>query len=81
MYKDIPVNDLSKGMTIEETQDVVKKKMVLVSSSEDDEGVKQVYQVQKRIVRGGIARQQRYNLFFIDGMLLKFEKESEQFSF
>lgn len=81
MYKDIPVNDLSKGMTIEETQDVVKKKMVLVSSSEDEAGVKQVYQVQKRIVRGGIARQQRYNLFFIDGMLLKFEKESEQFSF
>ncbi len=48
--------------------------MVKVAMSSDLEGDKQVYQVQKRIVRGGIARQQRFNLFFVNGKLVKYEK-------
>ena len=62
-------------------QRIVKKQLVQVSMSSDEDGVKQVFQVQKRIVRGGIARQQRYNLYFIDSKLIKYEKESETFSF
>ncbi len=68
-------------MTVEQVQVVVKKPLVQVSMSSDSEGEKRVFQVQKRIVRGGIARQQRYNLYFINGRLLKFEKDSESFSF
>tara|TARA_B100000795_G_C22752722_1_gene420129 strand:- start:1085 stop:1381 length:297 start_codon:yes stop_codon:yes gene_type:complete len=80
-YKDIPVDTLTMGMTIEQVQSVVKKTMVQVSMSTDKNIEKQVFQVQKRIVRGGIARQQRYNLYFIDKLLVKYEKDSEKFSF
>ena len=80
-YKDIPVEELSIGMSTEQVQRIVKKQLVQVSMSSDEDGVKQVFQVQKRIVRGGIARQQRYNLYFIDSELIKYEKESEKFSF
>ena len=80
-YKDIPVEELSIGMSTEQVQRIVKKQLVQVSMSSDEDGVKQVFQVQKRIVRGGIARQQRYNLYFIDSKLIKYEKESEKFSF
>ena len=80
-YRDIPVNSLSVGMTIEQVQQIVQKSLVQVSMSSDEGVEKQVFQVQKRIVRGGIARQQRYNLFFIDKKLVKYEKESEKFSF
>jgi len=80
-YKDIPVHELKIDMTVEQVQVVVKKPLVQVSMSSDSEGEKRVFQVQKRIVRGGIARQQRYNLYFINGRLLKFEKDSESFSF
>src|SRR5690606_24734232 len=80
-YKDIPVENLSLGMTIEQVQNVVKKQLVQVSINSDSEGEKRVFQVQKRIVRGGIARQQRYNLYFIDRKLVKYEKDSEKFSF
>lgn len=79
-YKDIPVQNLSIGMSVSEVQAIVEKKMGQVSMSSDTEGEKQVYQVQKRIVRGGIARQQRYNLYFLNGRLVKYEKESENFS-
>ncbi|CAI8283851.1 MAG: Uncharacterised protein [Flavobacteriaceae bacterium] len=80
-YKDIPVGSLSLGMTIEQVQKIVKKRLVQVSISSDKDIEKQVFQVQKRIVRGGIARQQRYNLYFIDEKLVKYEKDSEKFSF
>jgi hypothetical protein len=79
-YKDIPVQNLTIGMSVSEVQAIVQKQMVQVSMSSDKEGEKQVYQVQKRIVRGGIARQQRYNLFFLNGKLVKYEKDSENFS-
>ena len=78
-YKDIPVTSLSVGMMIEQVQEIVIKPLVQVSMSSDE--VKQVFQVQKRIVRGGIARQQRYNPYFIDKKLVKYEKDSEKFSF
>lgn len=80
-YKDIPVHNLAVGMSVSEVQSIVKKPLVQVSMSSDSEGNKKVYQVQKRIVRGGIARQQRYNLYFINEKLVKYEKDSEKFSF
>jgi DNA-dependent RNA polymerase auxiliary subunit epsilon len=80
-YKDLPVNNLTIGMSIEQVKSVVKRKLVQVSSSIENNTTKQVFQVQKRIVRGGIARQQRYNIFFIDNKLVKYEKDSEKFSF
>ncbi|MEB8328632.1 hypothetical protein OO009_04630 [Flavobacteriaceae bacterium KMM 6897] len=80
-YKDIPVNNLSVGMSIMQVQEIVKKPMVQVSMSSDADTEKQIFQVQKRIVRGGIARQQRFNLYFIDRKLIKYEKDSENFSF
>tara|TARA_B100000768_G_C10880825_1_gene209541 strand:+ start:35 stop:331 length:297 start_codon:yes stop_codon:yes gene_type:complete len=80
-YKDLPVNDLTIGMSVEQVKSIVKRKLVQVSSSLEDNSSKQVFQVQKRIVRGGIARQQRYNIFFIDNKLIKYEKDSEKFSF
>tara|TARA_B110000977_G_C10681373_1_gene339692 strand:+ start:93 stop:404 length:312 start_codon:yes stop_codon:yes gene_type:complete len=80
-YKDLPVNALTIGMSIEQVKSIVKRKLVQVSSSVENNTTKQVYQVQKRIVRGGIARQQRYNIFFVDNKLVKYEKDSEKFSF
>jgi|TARA_B110000259_G_scaffold173181_1_gene206238 hypothetical protein len=80
-YKDLPVNALTLGMSIEQVKSIVKRKLVQVSSSVENNTTKQVYQVQKRIVRGGIARQQRYNIFFVDNKLVKYEKDSEKFSF
>jgi DNA-dependent RNA polymerase auxiliary subunit epsilon len=80
-YKDLPVSDLTIGMTIEQVESIVKRKLVQVSSSKVNNTSKQVFQVQKRIVRGGIARQQRYNIYFIDNKLVKYEKDSEKFSF
>lgn len=80
-YKDIPMQNIAVGMSVSEVQEVVKKQMVKVAMSSDLEGDKEVYQVQKRIVRGGIARQQRFNIFFLNGKLVKYEKDSEQFSF
>lgn len=80
-YKDIPVKNLAVGMSVSDVQSIVKKPLVQVSMSSDSEGTKKVYQVQKRIVRGGIARQQRFNLYFINDKLVKYEKDSEKFSF
>ncbi|MCU4174829.1 outer membrane protein assembly factor BamE domain-containing protein [Carboxylicivirga sp. N1Y90] len=80
-YKDIPVTNLDVGMTIEQVQAIVKKPLVQVSMSQDEKGEKKIFQVQKRIVRGGIARQQRYNLYFLNNKLVKYEKDSERFSF
>jgi len=80
-YKDIPVHNLTVGMPVSEVQSIVKKPLVQVSMASDSEGNKKVYQVQKRIVRGGIARQQRFNLYFINDKLVKYEKDSEKFSF
>jgi len=75
-YKDIAVSSLKSGMTLEECQQIVKKPLIQTSMDKN----KTSYSVQKRIVRGGIARQQRYSLFFEDGKLVKYEKESEKFS-
>ncbi len=80
-YKDIPVHKLELGMTIPQVQTIVKKKMIRVSMSENNGITTQTFQVQKRIVRGGIARQQRYNLFFKNGQLTRYDKDSEKFSF
>ena len=80
-YKNIPVENLAIGMSVSEVKAIVKKPLIQVSMSSDSEGNKQVYQVQKRIVRGGIARQQRFDSFFINGKLVKYEKDSEKFSF
>ena len=80
-YKNIPVQTLTVGMSTETVQAIVKKPMVKVSFEEKDGEMLEVYQVQKRIVRGGIARQERYTLFFRDGKLVKYEKDSEKFSF
>lgn len=80
-YKDIPVQELSVGMTVQQVQTIVKKELVQASLSSESGVEKKVYQVQKRIVRGGVARQQRYNIYFIDGKMVKYEKESEKFSF
>jgi len=80
-YNDIPVYQLTTGMSVSKVQSIVRQSMVKVSMSKENGIEKTVYQVQKRIVRGGIARQERYNLYFIDGELLKYEKESENFSF
>ena len=80
-YKDIPVQELSVGMTVQQVQTIVKKELVQASLSTENGVEKKVYQVQKRIVRGGVARQQRYNIYFIDGKMVKYEKESEKFSF
>ena len=75
-YKDIPVSSLRSGMNLEECQQIVKKPLIQTSMDKN----KTSYSVQKRIVRGGIARQQRYSLFFENGKLVKYEKESENFS-
>lgn len=80
-YKDIAVSELSDGMSVEEVQSIVKKKMIRVSMSSIDGDNKEVYTVQKRIVRGGIARQQVYKIQFINGKMESYEKESENFSF
>lgn len=80
-YKDIPVHGLKIDMNVEQVQEIVKRPLVQVSMSSDSDGEKRVFQVQKRIVRGGIARQQRYNIYFLNGRLLKYEKDSESFSF
>jgi hypothetical protein len=80
-YKDIPVHELKIDMNVEQVQEIVKRPLVQVSMSSDSDGEKRVFQVQKRIVRGGIARQQRYNIYFLNGRLLKYEKDSESFSF
>lgn len=81
-YKDINVGGLQIGMSQSEVQKLVDEPMVKVSMTHDSDGsVKETFQVQKRIVRGGIARQQRYNLFFIDNKLVKYEIDSEKFSF
>lgn len=80
-YKDIPVHKLELGMDKNQVQSIVKKKMVKVSASKTNDGNREIYQVQKRIVRGGIARQQRFNLIFLNGELIEYEKDSEKFSF
>lgn len=81
-YKGINTTDLSIGMSKFDTQRIVKSEMVSISSNVDESGKsKEIYQVQKRIVRGGIARQQRYNLYFVDGKLFKYELADEKFSF
>ena len=80
-YKDIPVQDLSVGMPISQVENIVKKDLVQVALTNENGVEKKVFQVQKRIVRGGVARQQRYNLYFVDNKLVKYEKDSEKFSF
>ena len=80
-YKDIPVQELTVGMTVQQVQNIVKKELVQASLSIENGVEKKVYQVQNRIVRGGVARQQRYNIYFINNNMVKYEKESEKFSF
>ena len=81
-YRDLNVSSLKNGMSKSVVADILNKKLMQVSLSTDSDGkIKEVFEVQKRIVRGGIARQQRFNLYFIDNKLVKYEKESEKFSF
>ena len=46
-YKDIPVEELKVGMSISQAQSVVKKDLVQASMSSSEEGLKEVYQVNK----------------------------------
>jgi len=81
-YKDINVSSLNIGMSKPNVENLLKRNLVLVSNSINaDQKKQEVYQVQKRIVRGGIARQQRYNLFFVDNKLVRYELADEKFSF
>ena len=68
-------------MSIETVQSIVKKQMTRISFDVVNNEKIEVFEVQKRIVRGGIARQQRFNIFFVDGKMTKYEKDSEKFSF
>jgi|LauGreDrversion4_2_1035121.scaffolds.fasta_scaffold422116_2 hypothetical protein len=80
-YKGINVQPLSNGMSKQQVEDVIDRKLTLVSSTLESDVKKEVYQAQKRIVRGGIARQQRYNFYIIDGKLVRYELADEKFSF
>ncbi len=80
-YKGLNVQPLSNGMSKQQVEDVIDRKLTLVSSTLESNVKKEVYQSQKRIVRGGIARQQRYNFYLIDGKLVKYELADEKFSF
>ena len=81
-YKDINVGGLQLGMSQLEVQQLLDEPVVRISMNRDINGsMEETFQVQKRIVRGGIARQQRYNLFFVDNKLVKYDKDSEKFSF
>ena len=81
-YKGISTQGLSNGMTKELVEGVIGRKLTVVSSAlENGSSKKEVFQAQKRIVRGGIARQQRYNFYFVDGKLTKYELADEKFSF
>jgi hypothetical protein len=68
-------------MSKQQVEDVIDRKLTLVSSTLESDVKKEVYQAQKRIVRGGIARQQRYNFYIIDGKLVRYELADEKFSF
>ena len=71
-YRDLNVSSLKNGMSKSVVADILNKKLMQVSLSTDSDGkIKEVFEVQKRIVRGGIARQQRFNLYFIDNKLTK----------
>ena len=81
-YKGISTQGLSNGMTKELVEKSIGRKLTVVSSAlENGSSKKEVFQAQKRIVRGGIARQQRYNFYFVDGKLTKYELADEKFSF
>ena len=81
-YKGIDTAALEVGMAKSTVQAIVKKPMESISSKINDSGVKEeVCQVQKRIVRGGIGRQQRYYLYFANEKLVKYELADENFSF
>ncbi len=81
-YKGINVQSLKAGMSIVEVEKNIGRRLTQVTSTIDDKTEKkEVYQAQKRIVRGGIARQQRYNFYFVSGKLTKYELADEKFSF
>jgi hypothetical protein len=80
-YKGLNIQPLSIGMTKQKVEEIIGRKLTLVSSTLETNIKKEVYQAQKRIVRGGIARQQRYNFYLIDGKLTKYELADEKFSF
>jgi len=81
-YKGISTQGLSNGMTKELVEKSIGRKLTVVYSALENGSAKQeVFQAQKRIVRGGIARQQRYNFYFVDGKLTKYELADEKFSF
>ncbi len=81
-YKGISVQGLSIGMSKEAVQKTIGRELTQISSSlESNKEKKEVFQAQKRIVRGGIAKQQRYNFYFVDGKLTKYELADEKFSF
>jgi hypothetical protein len=48
-------------------------------STDEDGKFIEVYIVQKRIVRGGIARQEKYQFVFKNNKLVEYEKVSENF--
>ena len=82
MYSSINVVGLESGMTLKDVQRIVEKPMTQVSMSTDDDGQpKEIYAVQKRIVRGGVARQEKYHFIFKNKKLVEYKKISEKASF
>jgi len=78
MYKGIDVINIENGMTVKDVQNIVIIPMSKVSMSTDEDGkFIEVYIVQKRIVRGGIARQEKYQFVFKNNKLVEYEKVSE----
>lgn len=81
-YQGINTAALEVGMSKPAVQSIVNRQMEAVSAKTNEDGVlEEVFQVQKRIVRGGVARQQRYYIFFADNRLVKYELADEKFSF
>jgi chemotaxis signal transduction protein len=82
MYSNINVVGIENGMTVKDVQNIVEKPMSQVSMSTDEDGQsKEVYGVQKRIVRGGVARQEKYHFIFKNKKLVEYQKVSEKASF
>jgi len=69
-YKSINTHELAIGMLKHEVMDIINREPVLEYSDITTE----VYRVQKRIVRGGVAKRQQYFLYFENDKLVKIDK-------
>ncbi len=81
-YSDLNVKNLRSGMSQANVSETLGYSLVQTANSISVNGEhKEVFQVQKRIVRGGIARQQKYNLVFVENKLAEYYKDSDDLSF